>query len=99
MEMTQDKLLLSSESKHTGAVDGALVASMKAAKAAGQRNHHKITCIGPNIVVELNGERIIDWDMEPMRKIRDWATEGYIGLQNHGNGSPVYFRNIYLKEL
>ena len=84
---------------HTGAVYDAVAPAKKAARAAGQWNHYKITCIGPNIVVELNGEKIIDWDMVPQGKIRDWATEGYIGLQNHDNGSPVHFRNLFIKEL
>jgi hypothetical protein len=27
------------------------------------------------------------------------ATEGYIGLQNHGGGDKVWFRNIRIKPL
>ena len=82
---------------HTGALYDAVAPSKKAAKPAGQWNHYKITCIGAHITVELHGEQVIDWDMEPRGKIRDWALEGYIGLQNHDDG--VHFRNIFIKEL
>ncbi|MCH8328691.1 MAG: DUF1080 domain-containing protein [Candidatus Marinimicrobia bacterium] len=84
---------------YTGAVYDAVAPAKKAAKGAGQWNHYKITCIGPNITIVLNGEQVVNWDMEPRGKIRDWASEGYIGLQNHDNGSPVHFRNIFVKEL
>ena len=89
----------SDDMEHTGAVYDAVAPSKKAAKAAGQWNHYKITCIGPHITVELNGEQVIDWDMEPRGKIWDWALEGYVGLQNHDSASQVHFRNIFLKEL
>ena len=29
----------------------------------------------------------------------DFAEEGYEGLQNHDSRSPIYFRNIFIKEL
>ena len=89
----------SDDQHYTGAVYDAVAPAKKAAKGAGQWNHYKITCIGPNITVVLNGEQVVNWDMEPRGKIRDWASEGYIGLQNHDNGSPVHFRNIFVKEL
>jgi hypothetical protein len=47
----------------------------------------------------LNGIIVIDWDAEPRGKVRDFADKGYIGLQNHDSRSPVYFRNIFVKEL
>jgi hypothetical protein len=31
--------------------------------------------------------------------VTDFAARGYIGLQNHDDHSPVYFRNIYVKAL
>jgi len=59
----------------------------------------KITCLGARIQIELNGKPILDWSQEPRGKIKDFALEGYIGLQNHDSESPVYFRRIYIKEL
>jgi len=62
-------------------------------------NHFKIACRGKNIQIELNGMPILNWDQEPRGKIKDFALEGYLGLQNHDSESPVYFRRIYVKEL
>jgi hypothetical protein len=42
---------------------------------------------------------VIDWEAEPRGKVEDFAERGYIGLQNHDDRSPVYFRNIYVREL
>lgn len=83
----------------TGAVYDAEAPSVDAFKPAGEWNHMKIAFKGGHIQVELNGVRIIDWDAEPRGKVKDFAAEGYIGLQNHDSHSPVYFRNIYVKEL
>ena len=49
--------------------------------------------------MELNGQPVLDWTAEPRGKIKDFATEGYLGLQNHDSLSPVYFRDIFIKEL
>jgi hypothetical protein len=55
------------------------------------------------ILISTNGNKnnkpIIDWDAKPGGKVKDYALEGYIGLQNHDSVSPPYFRNIYIKEL
>ena len=55
--------------------------------------------MGGHLAVELNGEAILDWDAEGRGKVEDLAPRGYIGLQNHDDQSPVYFRNIYLKDM
>jgi hypothetical protein len=41
---------------------------------------------------------VVDWKAESRGKIKDFSREGYLGLQNHDSISPVYFRNIYVKE-
>ena len=83
----------------TGAVYDAEAPKQNAWKLVGEWNHYKITLKGDNLKVELNDQLIINWDAEPRGKIRDFSKEGYIGLQNHDSRSPVYFRNIYIKEL
>ena len=83
----------------TGAVYDAESASAKSFKEPGQWNHYKITFKGQRIAVELNGRTIVDWEAEPRGKVKSFASEGYIGLQNHDSRSPIYFRNIYVKEL
>ena len=86
-------------SHDTGAVYDAEVPSAAASNPPGEWNHFKISFVGSRIEVELNGVKIVDWEAEPRGKIEDFATQGYIGLQNHDDRSPVYFRNIYVKAL
>jgi hypothetical protein len=83
----------------TGAVYDAEAPSELASKPVGEWNQFKIAFIGNRITVELNGKQVVDWEAEPRGKIEDFATRGYIGLQNHDDRSPVYFRNIYVKDL
>jgi sugar phosphate isomerase/epimerase len=83
----------------TAAIYDAVAPVQDAAKPTGEWNHMKITCQGKRVRIELNGVQVVDWPMEPRGKIRDFAAEGYIGLQNHDSIAPVYFRNIFAKEL
>jgi hypothetical protein len=83
----------------TGSVYDAEAPSELASNPPGEWNHFKISFVGDHIEVELNGNNVIDWDAEPRGKVEDFARRGYIGLQNHDDQSPVYFRNIYVKEL
>ena len=83
----------------TGAAYDAEAPRFDAFKEPGEWNHMRITLKGKNIKVDINGKQVLDWDAEPRGKIRDFAQEGYVGLQNHDSRSPIYFRNIYIKEL
>lgn len=84
---------------HTGAAYDAEAPLSQASKPTGEWNQCKLTFQGKRIQVELNGTLVLDWEAEPRGKIIDFAAEGYIGLQNHDSRSPVYFRNIFIKEL
>lgn len=83
----------------TAAVYDAEPPKADAFKETGEWNHFKITFKGNHIQVELNNKIVLDWDAEPRGKVKDFASEGYIGLQNHDSRSPVYFRNIFVMEL
>ncbi len=83
----------------TGAVYDAQAPSKDASRPTGEWNHFRITFIADRLTVELNGQKVVDWKAEPRGKVRDFAREGYIGLQNHDSLSPVYFRNIYIQEI
>ncbi len=78
----------------TGAVYDAEAPSAHATKPPGEWNQYRISFIGDRITVELNGTQVLDWVAEPRGKVADFAPRGYIGLQNHDDRSPVYFRNI-----
>lgn len=95
-----------------GAIYDCLAPSKNVAKKAGEWNHYTITCKANRITVVLNGEQIIDMDLnrwtEPHQNpdgtknkfktaYRDMAREGHIGFQDHGQ--PVWFRNLKIKEI
>ena len=62
----------------------------------GQWNSYEIKVQGERLQVILNGVKINDFtNTDPARSLAD----GYFGLQNHGAGDQVAFRNIQLKEL
>ncbi len=83
----------------TGAVYDAEPPARDAFRPTGEWNHLKIIFRGSKLQVELNDVLIIDWMAQPRGKVKDFAAEGYIGLQNHDRDSSVYFRNIFIKEL
>jgi hypothetical protein len=83
----------------TGAAYDAQAPTHLASNPPGEWNKYRITFQGDHLTVELNGETVLDWEAEPRGKVADFAAKGYIGLQNHDDRSPVYFRNILLKEL
>jgi hypothetical protein len=83
----------------TGAAYDAEAPTHLASNPPGEWNHFKITFVGSQLSVELNGEAILDWEAEGRGKVEDFAPSGYIGLQNHDDRSPVYFRNLFVKEL
>ncbi len=83
----------------TGSIYDAEPPKIDAAKPTGEWNHFKITFKGKNIKVELNDQLVNDWDAEPRGKIKEFALKGYIGLQNHDSRSPVFFKNVFIKEL
>jgi len=83
----------------TGAAYDAEAPTHLASNPPGEWNHFKITFVGSRLQVELNGELVLNWEAEPRGKVEDFSLRGYVGLQNHGDLSPVSFRNIYLKEL
>jgi cytochrome c len=62
----------------------------------GEWNSYEIVVVGQTIRVYLNGVLINDFtSTDPARDL----TQGFVGIQNHGNGDDVWFRNIQLKEI
>jgi hypothetical protein len=91
----------------TGAIYSLSKVSQRRQKAAGEWNTMEIVFKGQETVVFVNGEKVNDffgyqtvperkqW-YEPQRGPRPDA--GYIGLQNHDQGSTVYFREVSVKQ-
>lgn len=96
----------------TGAFYDLVKPSKNAMNPVGQWNHMIITCEGPKLTVELNGERVNQMDLDdwtiPNRRpdgsehkfdiaYKNHPRSGYIGLQDHG--SPCWYKNIKIKPL
>jgi hypothetical protein len=83
----------------TGAVYDAEAPTERASLPPGEWNHFVITFQGNHLTVVLNDQTVVDWTAEPRGKVRDFARDGYIGLQNHDEAGGISFRNIFVKTL
>jgi hypothetical protein len=97
--------------KHsTGALYDLVAPTKVADKPVGQWNQVSITAKGSHISVVLNGEKLVEADLdqwtEPNKNpdgsrnkfntaLKDFKREGHIGLQDHG--ADVSYRNIRVK--
>ena len=85
----------------TGAIYAAVAPSRRVTKKAGQWQTMRILCVGRKCSVWVNGEQIIDADLDKVagksgQKVPGLKrNSGLIGVQNHGN--PVSFRRIVIK--
>ncbi|MFJ9638689.1 ThuA domain-containing protein [Streptomyces sp. NPDC101178] len=84
----------------TGAVYGFKSADLAVRDGAlnppGEWNTYEILVEGERLQLFLNGRKINDFtNTDPARSLQ----QGHIGLQNHGEGDDVSFRNIRIKEL
>lgn len=95
-----------------GAVYDLQAPSRNPLRAPGEWNQVRIECRGPRIGVTLNGEPVVDLDLDRWtevgknpdgsknkfkRALKDFARSGRIGLQDHGR--PVWYRQIRIKAL
>lgn len=99
--------------KHdAGAVYDVLAPSKNTVKAPGEWNRMTITCKGPKLQVALNGEQVIDMNLDLWTEAgknpdgsknkfktayKDMPRKGVVELQEHG--SDIAFRNVRIKEL
>jgi hypothetical protein len=83
--------------QHTASIYGVVPPSKPAQKKAGEWNILRIRCKGDQVTITLNGEKVVDADMNAFDALKARPRKGYIGLQNHGSG--LEFRNIRLKKL
>ena len=87
----------------TGAIYAAVAPSRRVTRKAGQWQTMRILCVGRRCSVWVNGEQIIDADLDKVagkfgRKVPGLKrNSGLIGVQNHGD--PVSFRRIVIKTI
>jgi hypothetical protein len=91
--------------QYTGSIYHVVPPTQRASKPAGQWNTLTIRADGRNVIVILNGKKIVDADLDRAMKDAEVAKEhpglarasGRIGLQSHTD--RVEFRNLWIKEL
>ncbi|MFO0878663.1 MAG: DUF1080 domain-containing protein [Gemmataceae bacterium] len=89
--------------QQTGSIYGVVPSAKLATKPLGEWNSYRILCQGRKVLIELNGEKIIDANLDDHKEKHAKAhpgilrEKGHIGLQEHGG--KVEFRNLYIKEL
>lgn len=81
-------------------------------RAPGEWNRLRIECRGARVAVALNGEAVVDADLDRWteagknpdgstnkfkRPLKDFARRGRIGLQDHGR--PVWYRHLRIRVL
>jgi hypothetical protein len=81
----------------TGSLYRYVAPSSAPQKKAGEWNTLDIECVGPKIKVQINGEKIIDFDQSTDDKLKKNPTKGYVCVQNHGG--KVAFRNLWVREI
>lgn len=95
-----------------GAVYDLQAPSKNPLRKPGEWNQVRVECRGPKIAVALNGEAVVDMDLDRWteaqknpdgsknkfpRALKDFARRGHIGLQDHGR--PVWYRGIRIRPL
>lgn len=75
---------------NTGSVYSFQAATHIPTRPVGEWNRYEITVVGQHYTVRINGEVVNEFD-------GDRSREGYIGLQNHDDASPVRYRDIRVR--
>jgi cytochrome c len=88
------------DDRTTGSIYSFQSADLAARDAAlnppGEWNNYEIVVQGQTIKVYLNGALVNDFvSTDPARDL----TQGFVGIQNHGDGDDVFFRNIQIEEI
>ena len=83
---------------HGGIVGTTAAPTKNMSRPPHEWNRMVLTCIGSHLQVELNGEQIIDTQLDE-GAMKDRPLEGYIGFQDHGQPNDIKFRNIRILEI
>jgi hypothetical protein len=90
--------------QHHGSIYNVVASKPGYLKPVGEWNSEEVIADGRRIVVKLNGEVIVDANLDDVKDPETLKkhpglqnTKGHIGFLGHG--SPLAFRNIRIKEL
>lgn len=78
--------------QQTGSIYDFAAASRLASRPAGEWNRYRIRVVGQRYTVVLNGVRVTEF-------VGARGRVGYVGLQNHDDGSRVSFRRVRARAL
>jgi hypothetical protein len=86
----------------TGSVYGVVPPAKEALRPIGQWNAYHIIARGRRLVIELNGVRVVDTNLDDHQAAAKehsgiLRTKGHLGLQSHDG--RVEFRRLYVKRL
>ncbi|MDG2383030.1 MAG: DUF1080 domain-containing protein [Pirellulaceae bacterium] len=81
-----------------GGIVGTVGPSKNMSRPPHEWNRMVVTCIGNHLQVELNGEPIIDTQLDE-GAMKDRPLEGFIGFQDHGQPNNIKFRNLRILEI
>ena len=81
----------------TGALYDAIAPAKNVMRPAWEWNELEASCLSTRVRLVLNGEHIVDVDLDEHEATRGRPREGYIGLQNHH--SAVRFRRVRVREV
>lgn len=85
---------LTSHSCTGGVIRTKAAPSKNMTKPAGEWNRMVVTCVGNRLNVQLNGERVIDLEID-QTPLKDRPASGFIGIQDHGQN--FWVRNVRIK--
>lgn len=92
-----------------GAIYDAAKPTKNATNGANKWDHVQITCKGPHITIEVNGEEVLKMNCADYteknknpdgtknkynKPINDFPREGYFGVQDHFDGTKAYYKNM-----
>ncbi len=89
--------------QHTGSIYDVAPAKKQNNKPIGEWNKMKITCDGPKVKIELNGEVLVDANLDDHKKAKGEKHPGIlreggrVGVQSYN--TRVEFRNLFIKPL
>src|SRR5262245_1627158 len=89
--------------QHTGSIYDIVPASKTNNKPIGEWNSMRIVCNGSKVMVEVNGQTVVDANLEDSKEKKGAKhpglsrAKGHVGFQSYN--TRVEFRNVFLKPL
>jgi hypothetical protein len=89
--------------QHTGSIYDVVPASKLNNKPIGEWNSIRIVCVGSKVTVEVNGQTVVDANLEDSKEKKGAKhpglsrAKGHVGFQSYN--TRVEFRNVFIKPM